>query len=348
MLISMRFFRKIKINKFKIDVNDVKKLFRYINNYSNRKLVEEAVIRLSKNKNIIKNILSFHRFLRKELKRKIIIEESLTIAGTGGDGKNTVNLTTYVTIISSMLGINVIKNNGNSYITNKGSNEFINMLFKNIKEKELSNLLLIYRKIKLLLFCFKQVNKRNLFRKGFYELRRKIGKVTIFNYSLSSFNVFSSKHFILCVNTTKEINTLSKVVRRNGSSISMILSSYNEIDEPTLSGKIKLIKNRKGKEIEIVIDIRKLGFQTEKNNKYLYAKNTIDSYKKFNDVIRSKKRGFKIYENIVLFLCLIFNLIFEKKISFPINLLRNINKNSLLKKKLETIEKEIYGKINRK
>ncbi|MGX7458735.1 hypothetical protein [Candidatus Vidania fulgoroideorum] len=340
----MEFFRKIKIKKSKISSSEFRKLFKYISRNKEKDKIKKLIIRLSEGNNLVRNSISLHKLLKSELKLKAKIVRSITISGTGGDNKNTINLTTSTAIILSMLGIKTIKNNGNSYITNKGSYKFINIVFKKISKRTIKNILGKYKKTKLLLFCFKQVASRNFFGKAFSKLRKEIRKVTIFNYSLSSFNTFKSKYFMLCVNNPIETNRISEIVKKNGSMYSAILSSYDKVDEPTLYKKIKVIRNRKKKSMELVIDIKKLGFKTEKNNRYLYSKNIKESYKKFINAIENKKEGEKIIENVILFICIIFNLRFEKKINYAIDIIRSIFKTRFLKKKLKQYKKKLLWK----
>ncbi|MGX7589709.1 hypothetical protein [Candidatus Vidania fulgoroideorum] len=340
----MEFFKKIEIKKMEIDSSDFKKLFKYISGYKNKSKIEKTIIELSKNNRIIRNSINLHKLLEENIRNKIKIPKSITISGTGGDGKNTMNLTTSTAIIVSMLGIKTIKNNGRSYITNKGSYRFINKIFKNINKKKIEDIIKCYKKTKLLPFSFKQVIQRNFFGKSFSELRKKIGKVTIFNYSLSSLNIFKSKYFMLCTNSPIEIYRLSKIVKQNGSNYSTILSSYDEIDEPTLFKKIKIIKNKRKKSMEVVIDSKKIGFKEEKNNKYLYSKNIKESYRKFINTIDNKKKDIKVFKNIKLFICLILNLRFEKKINYVNDILENVIKTKFFKKKLEKYKEEFLWK----
>ncbi|MGX7585876.1 hypothetical protein ACWNYH_00215 [Candidatus Vidania fulgoroideorum] len=340
----MKFLKRFKINKSILKSSDFKKLFRYISTKKYFKDSREIIKGISERNKILKNSTRIHLFLNNLLKFNYILRNSISISGTGGDVKNTINLTTMACITLCVIGQKTIKNNGFSYNTNKGSYKFVSKLFGSNLLKNTLYSFNKYKKTNIFLYSTANIINRNIFGENFKKIRRSFKGPTFFNYSLSSFNPFKSKYFVLGVNKVNIAKICSNVLKTNGSKYSIVISNYKEIDEPTLFGKLNIIKRIKNKKLEVIIDVGKIGFKKINSIDYILAKNIKESIKIFKESISSKNS--KIFENIILYMCLVLNVKYNKKISFPRLIIENIKNNGFVEKKFNGLLKYLNEKNN--
>ncbi|QSW37734.1 hypothetical protein JS520_00200 [Candidatus Vidania fulgoroideae] len=237
---------------------------------------------------------------------------SISIAGTGGDGKNTFNLTTIAALFLRLLNQSIVKNNAVSYLTNKGSFSFLARLIRFNSIVELPFLRVLLRR-KCLLYSFAFIMIRCFWGSNFYSLRSTIGKATIFNYAFATYNAFATSYFFLGVNSVSIVPT-SVCLLLSSVCYFTIVSSFADIDEPTLDSKCLVVRCFRYRLFSYVLDPFKLGFLCPADYSYLYCANTTMSLFAFLSLLKGNSQ--LLFNNIVLFISLVLNLRYCVRITF--------------------------------
>jgi len=202
--------------------------------------------------------------LRNKSKR-VNVKDCVDTCGTGGDGMNTLNISTASALLLSSMGIKVAKH-GNKAVSSKcGSGDVLEAL--NIKiDLEPEDI-------------EKQINKNNfgfMFAPNYHSamrfvgpIRKKIGKRTIFNMigPLSSpalvdrqvVGVFDKNLLKIFANALKNLNI----------KYAWIVNSEDGLDEISPYAKTNVVQLRNGEISEIIIDPKKLNIGANKFNDLL-------------------------------------------------------------------------------
>jgi len=197
--------------------------------------------------------------LRNKSKR-VNVKDCVDTCGTGGDGMNTLNISTASALLLSSMGIKVAKH-GNKAVSSKcGSGDVLEAL--NIKiDSEPKDI-------------EKQINKNNfgfMFAPSYHSAmrfvgptRKKIGKRTIFNMigPLSSpalverqvVGVFDKKLLKIFANALKNLNI----------KYAWIVNSEDGLDEISPYTKTNVVQLKNGEISEIIIDPKKLDIRANK------------------------------------------------------------------------------------
>ena len=186
--------------------------------------------------------------------KRVNVENCVDTCGTGGDGKNTLNISTASAILLASMGVKVAKH-GNKAVSSKcGSGDVLEALNININLEP--------RQIE------DQINKNNfgfMFAPNYHSAmkyvgptRKKIGKRTIFNMigPLSSpalverqvVGVFDKKLLKIFANALKNLNI----------KFAWIVNSDDGLDEISPYDKTNVVQLKNGEISEITIDPNKL------------------------------------------------------------------------------------------
>ena len=197
--------------------------------------------------------------LRNKAKR-VNVQNCLDTCGTGGDGKNTLNISTASALLLASMGIKVAKH-GNKAVSSKcGSGDVLEALnIKiNLEPKEIEE----------------QINKNNfgfMFAPNYHSAmkyvgptRKKIGKRTIFNMigPLSSpalvdrqvVGVFDNKLLKIFANALKNLNI----------KFAWIVNSEDGLDEISPYAKTNIVQLKNDEITELTIDPKELNVQADK------------------------------------------------------------------------------------
>jgi anthranilate phosphoribosyltransferase len=187
--------------------------------------------------------------LRNKSKR-VNVKDCLDTCGTGGDGKNTLNISTASAILLSSMGIKVAKH-GNKAVSSKcGSGDVLEALnIKiNLEPKDVE----------------KQINKNNfgfMFAPNYHSAmrfvgptRKKIGKRTIFNMigPLSSPALVDRQ--VVGVFDNKLLKIFANALNNVDIKYAWIVNSEDGLDEISPYAKTNVVQLKKGKISEIIID----------------------------------------------------------------------------------------------
>ena len=197
--------------------------------------------------------------LRKKSKR-VDVKNCLDTCGTGGDGMNTLNISTASAILLSSIGIKIAKH-GNKAVSSKcGSGDVLEAL--NIKidlgPKDIQE----------------QINKNNfgfMFAPNYHSamkfvapIRKKIAKRTIFNMIGPLSSPALVKRQVVGVYDKKLLKIFAEALNNLNIKFAWILNSEDGLDEISPYEKTNVFQLKEGKISEITIDPKELNIGANK------------------------------------------------------------------------------------
>ena len=191
--------------------------------------------------------------------KKVNVDDCIDTCGTGGDGKDTLNISTASALLLSSMGVNVAKH-GNKAVSSKcGSADVLEALRININLEPKD----IEKQIKKNHFGFMFAPNYHSAMKYVGPTRKKIGKRTIFNMigPLSSpanvekqvVGVFDKKLLDIFANALKDLNI----------KFAWIVNSNDGLDEISPYDKTIVKQLRNGEINEMIIDPKELKVNAE-------------------------------------------------------------------------------------
>ena len=197
--------------------------------------------------------------LRNKSKR-VNVKDCIDTCGTGGDGMNTLNISTASALLLSSMGIKVAKH-GNKAVSSKcGSGDVLEAL--NIKidlePKDIE----------------KQINKNNfgfMFAPNYHSAmkfvgptRKKIGKRTIFNMIGPLSNPALVERQVIGVFDKHLLKIFAEALRNINIKYAWIVNSEDGLDEISPYAKTNVVQLKNGKISEIIIDPKELNIDANK------------------------------------------------------------------------------------
>ena len=240
-----------------------------------------SFLTLLSNKGEVSSEIAGGVFVLRNKSKRVNIKNAIDTCGTGGDGKNTLNISTASALLLASMGIKVAKH-GNKAVSSKcGSGDVLESL--NIKINEEPNE--VENKINKYNFGFMFAPNYHSAMKYVGPVRKKIGKRTIFNMigPLSSpalvkkqvVGVFDKKLLELFANALKNLNI----------DFAWIVNSEDGLDEISPYAKTNIVQLKNKKISEIIIDPNELNINADKldnilgNDAKFNANKIIDIFK---------------------------------------------------------------------
>ncbi len=199
-------------------------------------------------------------FVLRNMSKRVNVENCIDTCGTGGDGMNTLNISTASALLLASMGVKVAKH-GNKAVSSKcGSGDVLEAL--NIKINLEPNEIEV------------QINKNNfgfMFAPNYHSAmrfvgptRKKIGKRTIFNMigPLSSPALVNKQ--VVGVFDKKLLKIFANALSNLDIKFAWIVNSEDGLDEISPYAKTNVIQLKDNKISEIVIDPTKLNIIADK------------------------------------------------------------------------------------
>jgi anthranilate phosphoribosyltransferase len=254
-----KFLEKLK-NKQDLSFNESKAAFEIL---MEGKASEDEIfefLTLLSEKNEVSDEVAGGVYVLREKSRRVNVQDCVDTCGTGGDGMNTLNISTASALLLASMNIKVAKH-GNKAVSSKcGSGDVLEALnIKiNLEPKDIED----------------QINQNNfgfMFAPNYHSAmrfvgptRKKIGKRTIFNMigPLSSpalverqvVGVFDKKLLKIFANALKNLNI----------KFAWIVNSEDGLDEISPYAKTNVIQIKDNKISEITIDPKELNINADK------------------------------------------------------------------------------------
>ncbi len=192
--------------------------------------------------------------------KRVNVSDCVDTCGTGGDGKNTLNISTASALLLASMGIKVAKH-GNKAVSSKcGSGDVLEALnIKiNLEPKEIEE----------------QINKNNfgfMFAPNYHSAmkyvgptRKKIGKRTIFNMIGPLSSPALVKRQVVGVFDKKLLTTFANALKNLNISFAWIVSSDDGLDEISPYDKTNIVQLKNGEITKITIDPNELNIKADK------------------------------------------------------------------------------------
>jgi len=199
-------------------------------------------------------------FVLRNKSKRVNVENCVDTCGTGGDGMNTLNISTASALLLASMNVKVAKH-GNKAVSSKcGSGDVLEALnIKiNLEPKEIED----------------QINKNNfgfMFAPNYHSAmrfvgptRKKIGKRTIFNMIGPLSSPALVKRQVVGVFDKKLLRIFANALNDLDIKFAWIVNSEDGLDEISPYAKTNVIQLKDNKISEIVIDPKKLKINTDK------------------------------------------------------------------------------------
>jgi anthranilate phosphoribosyltransferase len=213
---------------------------------------------------------------------------AIDIVGTGGDGKNTFNISTLSSFVTAGAGVNVSKHGNYGVSSNCGSSnvmEYLGVKFSNNED-------FLRRCLDKAKICILHAPLFHPAMKNVAPIRRELGVKTFFNMLGPIVNPSFPKNQMLGV-FNLELLRLYSFLYQNTDKNYNIVYALDGYDEISLTGKAKIVSNTS----EILFSPEDLGL-SEITQESIFGGNTVeDSAKIFIDVIQGK--GTEPQNNVV-------------------------------------------------
>ena len=198
-------------------------------------------------------------FVLRNKSKRVNVENCVDTCGTGGDGMNTLNISTASALLLSSMGVKVAKH-GNKAVSSKcGSGDVLEALnIKiNLEPKDIEN----------------QINDNNfgfMFAPNYHSAmrfvgptRKKIGKRTIFNMIGPLSSPALVKRQVIGVFDKKLLKIFANALKNLGIKFAWIVNSEDGLDEISPYAKTNVIQLKDGVISEIIIDPNKLNINAD-------------------------------------------------------------------------------------
>ena len=215
--------------------------------------------------------------------------DTIDTCGTGGDGKNSLNISTAAAIVLSSMGIKVAKHGNKAVSSNCGSADVLEALNININLKPNE----AEENIKKFNFAFMFAPNYHSAMKHVGPARKKMGKKTIFNLIGPLSSPAQVKRQVIGVFDKKWMKPFAEALRENNVVHAFIVHSDDGMDEISPFAKTNIIE-LKDKDInEFTINPKELGI-TFNNKNNLKGKNALYNSMKIKEIYRGKINEFSI------------------------------------------------------
>jgi len=211
-------------------------------------------------------------FVLREKSKRVNVNDCIDTCGTGGDGMNTLNISTASALLLASMGIKVAKH-GNKAVSSKcGSGDVLEAL--NIKiDLEPQE---IEKKINNNNFGFMFAPNYHSAMRFVGPVRKKIGKRTIFNMIGPLSNPALVDRQVVGVFHKKLLKIFAEALKNLNLKFAWIVNSEDGLDEISPYAKTNVIQLKHGQISEIIIDPHSLGVNADN------FKNLVGDDAKFN------------------------------------------------------------------
>ena len=227
-------------------------------------------------------------FVLREKATKVEADQNtIDTCGTGGDGQNSLNISTAAAIVLASLGIKVAKHGNKAVSSNCGSADVLEALKININLKPNE----AEESIKKFNFAFMFAPNYHSAMKYVGPARKKMGKKTIFNLIGPLSSPAQIKRQVVGVFHKKWMKPFAEALKDNGVIHAYIVHSDDGMDEISPFAKTSVVELKDKKIKEFIIDPKTLGINC-KDKESLKGKNAEYNSEKIIEIFKGKKNEF--------------------------------------------------------
>ena len=206
-------------------------------------------------------------------------DELIDLCGTGGDGKDTFNISTISSFVVAGSGIKVAKHGNYGVSSSCGSSNIISHLGHEFSN-DISSLKYSLDKSNL---CFLHAPLFHPSLKNISPVRIELGVKTFFNMLGPMVNPIQPKSQLVGVFNSNIFRLYSHIYSKTNKSY-CIVHSIDGYDEVSLTGSFKLFSNNQ----DLMLEPKDLGFNVIDSVKLSGGKNIKESSKIFLDILKNK------------------------------------------------------------
>ena len=225
--------------------------------------------------------------LRKKASKVNTDENTIDTCGTGGDGQNSLNISTASALVLASMGVKVAKHGNKAVSSNCGSADVLEALKINIhlnpKEAEES--------IKKFNFAFMFAPNYHSTMKHVGPARKRMGKKTIFNLIGPLSSPAQVKRQVIGVFDKKWMKPFAEALKENGVVHAYIVHSDDGMDEISPFEKTNVVELKEGNIRQFSIDPKSLGLNSS-NKENLKGKNAKYNSEKIIEIYKGKDNEF--------------------------------------------------------
>ena len=215
--------------------------------------------------------------------------DAIDTCGTGGDGQNSLNISTAAAIVLASMGIKVAKHGNKAVSSNCGSADVLEALKININLKPIE----VEKSIEKFNFAFMFAPNYHSAMKHVSSARKKMGKKTIFNLIGPLSSPAQVKRQVIGVFDKKWMKPFAEALRENNVVHAYIVHSDDGMDEISPFAKTNIVE-LKDKDInEFTIDPKELGI-TLNNTNNLKGKSALYNSMKIREVFKGEVNEFSV------------------------------------------------------
>lgn len=219
--------------------------------------VSAILIALRTKGETVEEITGFARAMKEKSKRVNVDDYSIDTCGTGGDGKNTFNISTAVSIVSASAGVTVAKHGNRAVSSKSGSADVLIELGININvEPEQAE------------ECLREKGMTFLFAPNYHSamknvagIRKELGVRTVFNTLGPLSNPTDIKGQVLGVYDRNLTETIAKVLLKLGRERALVVHGDDGLDEITTTTTTTVSEVRNGEVLNYKISPEELGIK---------------------------------------------------------------------------------------
>ena len=227
--------------------------------------------------------------LRKKASKVNSDENTIDTCGTGGDGQNSLNISTAAAIVLSSMGIKVAKHGNKAVSSNCGSADVLEALKININLKPNE----AEESINKFNFAFMFAPNYHSAMKHVGPARKKMGKKSIFNLIGPLSSPAQVKRQVVGVFDKKWMKPFAEALRENNVVHAYIVHSDDGMDEISPFAKTNIVE-LKDKDInEFTIDPKELGI-TLNNSNNLKGKSALYNSMKIKEIYKGAINEFSV------------------------------------------------------
>ena len=206
-------------------------------------------------------------------------DELIDLCGTGGDGKDTFNISTISSFVVAGSGIKVAKHGNYGVSSSCGSSNIISHLGHEFSN-DISSLKYSLDKSNI---CFLHAPLFHPSLKNISPVRIELGVKTFFNMLGPMVNPIQPKSQLVGVFNSNIFRLYSHIYSKTNKSY-CIVHSIDGYDEVSLTGSFKLFSNNQ----DLMLEPKDLGFNVIDSVKLSGGKNIEESSKIFLDILKNK------------------------------------------------------------
>ena len=227
--------------------------------------------------------------LREKATSVNVTDSAIDTCGTGGDGKNTLNISTAAALLLSSFGVKVAKH-GNKSVSSK-------CVSADVLEKLNININLGPKEVE------ESINKNNfgfMFAPGYHSamkhvgpVRKKIGKRTIFNLIGPLSSPAKVKRQVVGVFDKKLLKIFAEALKNLKLKKALIVNSQDGLDEISPYANTNIFELKDGKIKEFILNPKDLNIKAD-NFENIVGKDSAYNAEKIKEIFQGKDNDFSI------------------------------------------------------